>query len=70
MRVSAPKRNRSITHPYPYDELNGLIKIPRHVENELKVLAKNGKKPEAMKQVMDLTGVGLRAAKDYIDSLL
>ena len=67
-------RKRPTQYSYPYTENNRnkivIIKIPQDIENQIQVLARQGKKPEAMQQIMDLTGIGLRAAKDYIDSLL
>lgn len=56
--------------PYPYDEKQGIIRIPKSVEKELRKLARNGKKIEAMKKVGELTGANLRVCKDYVDFLL
>ena len=45
------------------------IKLPPDVEIKLSKLIREGKKIEAMKEVLDLTGAGLRLAKDYVDEL-
>ena len=45
------------------------IKLPPDVEAKLSKLIRAGKKIEAMKEVLDLTGAGLRLAKDYVDEL-
>ncbi|MGR0482618.1 MAG: hypothetical protein ACTFAL_14780 [Candidatus Electronema sp. V4] len=67
--VTKPKQ-----YPYPYSENNRndtvIIKIPQNVENDAQSLARQGKTPQAMKQIMNLTGIGMSVAKDYIDSLL
>ena len=51
---------------YPQSEK---IKLPPDVEIKLSKLIREGKKIEAMKEVLDLTGAGLRLAKDYVDEL-
>lgn len=45
------------------------IQLAPDIENELRHLASIGKKVEAIKRVTALAGVGLREAKDYVDSL-
>lgn len=45
------------------------IKLPPEVEIKLSKLIREGKKIEAMKEVLDLTGAGLKLAKDYVDEL-
>ncbi|ELS04789.1 hypothetical protein Xen7305DRAFT_00045250 [Xenococcus sp. PCC 7305] len=68
-KLNSLQKDNSKKYPYPYDEKQGIIRIPKTVEKELKKLIKNGKKIEAMKQVRDLTGSSLRVSKDYIDFL-
>ncbi len=67
-------RKRPEHYPYPYSENSQnktvIIMIPQDIEKEAQVLARQGRKPEAMLQIMNLTGIGLSVAKDYIDSLL
>ncbi len=55
--------------PYPYDEQKETIRLPKTVQQELKTLVSSGKKVQAIKRVVDLTGAGLRVAKDYVDTL-
>ena len=64
------KKEQSQKPPYPYDEKRGIIRIPRSVEEELKQLARNGNKPQAIKKVSELTGASLIISKDYIDTYL
>lgn len=40
------------------------------VDEEIKNLVANGEKIKAIKKYRDLTGVGLKEAKDYIDKLM
>jgi ribosomal protein L7/L12 len=56
--------------PYPYDEKQSLIRIPEEIEQQLRKLVQSGQKVEAVKQVTQLTGAGLRVSKDYVDSLI
>lgn len=62
-------RKPNIAPPYPYDEKQNLIRIPEEIEQQLRKLVQSGQKVEAVKQVTDLTGAGLRVSKDYVDSL-
>jgi ribosomal protein L7/L12 len=56
--------------PFPYDPRTNTIQLPSDVVHELFHLVKDGNKVEAIKRVMELTGAGLKAAKDYVDTLL
>jgi ribosomal protein L7/L12 len=56
--------------PYPYNEKQNLIRIPEEIEQQLRKLVQSGQKVEAIKQVIELTGAGLRVSKDYVDSLI
>lgn len=69
-RLFEEEKDKSKKHPYPFDNEKNEFKIPRKNEEKLKQLLKKGKKPEAMKGIVHLTGIGLREAKDYVDSLL
>ena len=64
------QRDKSQNPPYPYDAKKRIIRLPRSVEQELRQLAQNGKKPEALKRVSELTGASLIVSKDYIDTYL
>ena len=64
------QRDKSKTPPYPYDEENGIIQLPRHLDKEIKLLVKAGNKVEALRKVSELTGAGLRVCKDYVDIFL
>ena len=54
---------------YPYDKRTRAIALPKEVERQLRRLVVDGNKVEAIRQVTRLTGAGLRASKDYVDSL-
>ena len=55
---------------YPYDKSTDTISLPPALEKEILHTASTKGVPVAMKKVMDLTGAGLKASKDYIDGLL
>jgi ribosomal protein L7/L12 len=55
--------------PFPYNEKTNTISLPAQIERELRGLISTGKKVEAMKRVISLTGAGLRVSKDYVDQL-
>jgi hypothetical protein len=63
------KTRKKIRPLYPYDKKTGKIDLPDDIVADLKFLMLVGRKPEALKRVAELTGAGLRASKDYIDSL-
>jgi ribosomal protein L7/L12 len=52
---------------YPYDQKTDQIILPPELEKEIRVLVRGGNKIQAMRQVMDLTGAGLKVSKDYVD---
>lgn len=56
--------------PYPYDKRTNTIQLPAAVSHEIFHLAQDAGKPEAVKRVIELTGAGLKMAKDYVDALL
>lgn len=56
--------------PYPYDKRAHTIILPAAVAHEIFHLAREAGKAEAVKRVMELTGAGLKVAKDYVDALL
>ena len=68
-RLYEGAHDKSQEPPYPYDEQKELIQLPKTVQQELKTLVTSGKKVQAIKRVVDLTGAGLRVAKDYVDTL-
>lgn len=45
------------------------IELPEDVIADLKFFLLVGNKPAAVKRVCELTGVGLRVSKDFVDSL-
>jgi len=55
---------------YPYDKRTNTITLPSAVAHEIFHLAEDVGKPAAVKRVMELTGAGLKVAKDYVDALL
>jgi ribosomal protein L7/L12 len=63
------KTRKPVVPLYPYDEQTRTITLPAKIEKELRQLVLNGDKPEAIKRVTQLTEVGLRVSKDYVDSL-
>jgi ribosomal protein L7/L12 len=46
-----------------------MISLPPEVKQEIQHLVTQGRKPEALKKVANLTGASLRISKDYIDDL-
>jgi len=64
------ERERTKIEPrFPYDKAKNTIKLPHYIRQEIRILVEAGKKPEALKLVVELTGAGLRLSKDYIDDL-
>ncbi|KAA3646230.1 MAG: hypothetical protein DWQ07_08385 [Chloroflexi bacterium] len=43
------------------------MNLPPYVEDEIRSLVEDGRKIEAIKRVRELSGAGLKEAKDYID---
>lgn len=63
------KTRKKVTPLYPYDQETGKIDLPEDVIADLKSVLLAGKKVEAVKRVIELTGAGLRMSKDYVDDL-
>ena len=62
-------RRKKAVYPFPYNTRTHTISLPAQIERELRRLVSTGKKVEAMKRVISLTGAGLRVSKDYVDTL-
>ncbi len=72
-RKNQPRSGLNAVRPtplYPYDKSTDTISLPPALEKEILHTASTKGVPVAMKKVMDLTGAGLKASKDYIDGLL
>ena len=54
---------------YPLDPKANTIHLPPEIVQELQTLVRTGHKPAALKRVAELTGAGLRLAKDFVDAL-
>jgi hypothetical protein len=67
-KVFALLRKKAV-YPFPYNKSTHTISLPAQIERELRRLVSTGKKVEAMKRVISLTGAGLRVSKDYVDTL-
>ena len=67
-KVFALLRKKAV-YPFPYNKSTHTISLPVQIERELRRLVSTGKKVEAMKRVISLTGAGLRVSKDYVDQL-
>ena len=67
-KVFALLRKKAVS-PFPYNAKTHTINLPARIERELRGLVSTGKKVEAMKRVISLTGAGLRVSKDYVDQL-
>jgi len=67
-KVFALLRKKAV-YPFPYNAKINTISLPAQIERELRGLVSTGKKVEAMKRVLSLTGAGLRVSKDYVDQL-
>jgi ribosomal protein L7/L12 len=63
------KERKKITPLYPVNKKTGKIELPEDVIADLKYYLLVGNKPAAVKRVCELTGVGLRVSKDFVDSL-
>jgi hypothetical protein len=63
------ERDTSVKPLFPLDPDLNIIRLPATVVDDLRQLARSGKKIEAVQQVTKLTGAGLRVSKDYVDSL-
>ena len=67
-KVFALLRKKAV-YPFPSNPHTNTINLPAQIERELRGLVSTGKKAEAMKRVISLTGAGLRVSKDYVDQL-
>ncbi len=63
------KYRKQVKPLFPYDAKTKGIRLPHNIEEELRHLVLTGKKVEAFKRVIELTGAGLRVSKDYVDRL-
>ncbi len=63
------KERKKVTPLYPVDRKTGRIELPEEIIADLKFLLLVNNKPAAVKRVAELTGAGLRASKDFVDSL-
>ncbi len=63
------KERKKITPLYLVNKKTGKIELPDEVIADLKFFLLVGNKPAAVKRVCELTGVGLRVSKDFVDSL-
>ena len=63
------KERKKVTPLYPVNKKTGKIELPDDVIADLKFFLLIGNKPAAVKRVCELTGVGLRASKDFVDGL-
>ena len=63
------KTRKKVTPLYPVNKKTGKIELPDEVIVDLKFFLLVGNKPAAVKRVCELTGVGLRISKDFVDSL-
>jgi hypothetical protein len=64
------KYRKKVKPLFPYDAQTNVIRLPQHIEEELRHLVLTGKPVEAVKRVAELTGAGLRVSKDYVDGLV
>jgi ribosomal protein L7/L12 len=63
------KKHKKITPLYPVNKKTGKIELPEEIIADLKFFLLAGNKPAAVRRVCELTGVGLRASKDFVDAL-
>jgi len=63
------KTRKKVTPLYPVNKKTGKIDLPDNVIADLKFFLLVGNKPAAVKRVCELTVVGLRVSKDFVDSL-
>ena len=64
------KYRKKVKPLFPNDAQTDVIRLPQHIEEELRHLVLTGKPVEAVKRVAELTGAGLRVSKDYVDGLV
>lgn len=63
------KARKKVTPLYPVNKKTDKIELSDAVIADLKIFLLVGNKPAAVKRVCELTGVGLRVSKDFVDSL-
>ena len=63
-------KRKTFVPPFPYDKDTDTITLPPEKERAIRRLISAGKKVEAVKKVLNLTGAGLKASKDYVDDLV
>ena len=63
------EERKPIIPVYPYDKETNTISLPPKIDKKLRRLVLKGSKVEAVKEVTQLTGAGLRLSKDYVDKL-
>lgn len=63
------KTRKKVTPRYPVNRKTGKIELPDEIIADLKFFLLVGNKPAAIKRVCELTGVGLRESKDFVDRL-
>jgi ribosomal protein L7/L12 len=63
------KTRKKVMPRYPVNKKTGKIELPDDVIADLKFFLLVGNKPATVKRVCELTGVGLRVSKDFVDSL-
>ncbi|MBN1042250.1 50S ribosomal protein L7/L12 [Clostridium botulinum] len=51
------------------NKIDNQVGVPNTINDEIKNLILEGKKVEAIKKYRIITGIGLKEAKEYIDSL-
>ena len=62
-------KKEKFTLPFPYDKNTDTTALPAKEEKENLHLISAGKRIEAVKKVVELTGGGLKMSKDYVDDL-
>ena len=63
-KVFALRRKKAV-YPFPYNKSTHTISLPAQIERELRRLVSTGKKVEAMKRIISLTGAGLEAVLKF-----
>jgi ribosomal protein L7/L12 len=63
------QRDKATPPPFPLEGQTGAVNLPKEKVMELNRLLRSGEKVKAVKRVTQLTGAGLRVAKDYVDDL-
>jgi ribosomal protein L7/L12 len=63
------KTRKKVVPLYPVNKKTGKIELPEDVIADLKFFLLVGNNPAAIKRVCELTGVGLRMSKEFVDGL-